>query len=65
MCFQKGHNWNDLPLHLKRGSCVVKSVKSPDITNSLIAVVRKKWHIENDIPIFTQDRDYIDNWLHV
>ena len=25
MCFQKGHNWNDLPTSWKRGRCVVKT----------------------------------------
>ena len=44
---EKGINWNDIPTTLKRGSCCVKTESS-------------RWKIDNDIPIFTSDRDYID-----
>lgn len=62
MCFQKGHNWNDLPTHLKRGRAVVKVPR-------LVAgkdgedVLRGKWEVDNEIPIFSQDRDYVERLL--
>ena len=47
MLFQKGINWNDYDVPIKRGSFIKK-----DLDN---------WIIDNNIPIFTQDRAYIDN----
>lgn len=49
MIFQKGVNWNDLPIWQKRGACMFKAEDG---------VV-----IDEAIPIFTQDRDYIDRWV--
>ncbi len=56
MCFQKGKNWNDLPTHLRRGRCVSKVGHGnfPD-----------HWRVDNYIPIFTQDRMYIEQHLAV
>jgi len=63
MCFQKGYNWNDLPTHLKRGSCVIKDYYFKEIDDKTI--VRSKWIIDNNIPIFSQNKDYINNLLSV
>lgn len=66
MLFTKcGINWNDMPVNLKRGSCCIREESTfwtPDPQNKdkIIDVTRRKWAIDNDIPIFTQDRDYID-----
>lgn len=49
MCFQKGINWNDMSTSHKRGRCAVRK--------------EGKWVIDNEIPIFTQDRNYIDQHL--
>lgn len=51
MCLNKKHNWDKLDTHLKRGSCCVK--------------FDGKWEIDNIIPIFTEDRDYIEKRLVV
>jgi tRNA(His) guanylyltransferase len=70
LMLEKKINWNDLPVHLKRGICVVKNEKpitvpvrddegkviDPEITE---VVYRRKWEIDKDIPIFTTDRDYL------
>jgi tRNA(His) 5'-end guanylyltransferase len=59
MIFLKGENWNDLPTHLKRGRCVVKEAcmsESRDVT-------RARWVVDNEIPIFVQDRDYVERYL--
>ena len=56
MCFQKGHNWNDLPVDQKRGRCVVRVAHGDD---------RPSWECDKEPPIFTQDREYIDRHLAV
>jgi len=48
MLFQeKGINWNDTPTKFKRGFCVYKE--------------NNKWVVDDEIPVFTQDRDFINN----
>lgn len=64
---QKDINWNDFPTDCKRGSCCYK-VKTEDIMTNLktkkeVRVVRNNWVIDTDIPIFTQDRSFIERWL--
>jgi tRNA(His) 5'-end guanylyltransferase len=49
MCYEIGHNWHDLPTRLKRGRCVVRKEGA--------------WVVDRDIPIFTQDRKYIEGLL--
>lgn len=49
MAYAKGKNWNDLETYKKRGFCVVKGGNG--------------WAIDNEIPIFTQNRDYIEKHL--
>jgi tRNA(His) 5'-end guanylyltransferase len=53
MIFQKsGQNWNDYPTFQKRGFCVTRSVG-------------EKWIADMDIPEFTKDRDYVNQYLEV
>jgi tRNA(His) 5'-end guanylyltransferase len=55
---QRGINWNDLPTYQKRGSCCIK------VEETINDVVRHKWVIDNDIPIFTGDgRQYIEKLI--
>jgi tRNA(His) guanylyltransferase len=51
MTFQKGVNWNDLATEKKRGACVIKTDEG--------------WTADREIPLFSQDRDYIDRLLAV
>lgn len=54
---EHGVNWNELETQYKRGSCCIKSATAiPD---------RMKWVIDNEIPIFTENRDYIENLLKI
>ena len=46
MLTERDVNWNDLETSKKRGTCIVRSEQG--------------WSIDTDIPIFTQDRDYIE-----
>ena len=51
---EKGINWNDLPIYLKRGSCCIKQE-----INELSV-----WVIDNYIPIFKEDgRNYIEKLI--
>lgn len=47
MLTEKDMNWNDLPTVYKRGCCAIKNSDG-------------EWFIDKEIPIFTDDRDYID-----
>lgn len=49
---QKGINWNDFPVHQKRGSCCIKK--------------DNQWIIDKEIPIFKgEDRKYIEDLIYV
>lgn len=52
MIFEKGKNWDKLPLYLKRGRCIVKNNEG-------------HWILDDTIPIFTQDRNYIEKFLEI
>ena len=57
LMLQKGINFNDMPTEFKRGVCCIK--KEVRCTDLLIG--RKlDWVIDKEIPIFTQDRDYVE-----
>lgn len=43
-----GVNWNDIPTHLKRGTSVIKNREGG-------------WYIDYDMPILTQDREYVES----
>ncbi len=61
---EKGINWNDYPTHLKRGSCCIKvPVKINEGTEQ--ETIRNKWIIDNEIPIFTQDKDYVNKLVMI
>jgi len=48
MIHSAGKNWNNLSTSLKRGRCVVYN---------------DKWIVDNEIPVFTEDRGYITRHL--
>ncbi|HEY3500594.1 MAG TPA: tRNA(His) guanylyltransferase Thg1 family protein, partial [Polyangiaceae bacterium] len=59
MCFQKGHNWNDLATQLKRGRCVVRELyDGPEGSK------RSRWAVDNEIPVWTgEGRAYVERHL--
>lgn len=66
MLTEKGVNWNDLTTYQKRGACAVKRIMKKKVTlkdGSSTITERPKWIIDLNIPIFTQDRDYINSLL--
>lgn len=48
---EKNINWNDFPTRYRRGSCC-------------IYVEGEGWNVDQDIPKFTEDRDYINNRIY-
>lgn len=64
---QRGINWNDYSTTLKRGSCCIKADDSiteyDDVGNICGYTERSKWVIDNEIPIFTQDRNYVEKLI--
>lgn len=61
---QRGINWNDYSTTLKRGSCCIKTViqdLSTDVKGGESPI--SKWVIDNEIPIFTQDRNYVEKLI--
>jgi len=53
MLMAKGINWNDLPIYQKRGRMVVKSPKDEGFV------------LDNNIPVFTQNRDFLRSQIPV
>lgn len=67
-CAVHGINWNDFPVDCKRGSCCYRQAEEtsmPDPKNSgkMITVSRRKWIVDKEPLIFTQDRNYVERWL--
>jgi tRNA(His) 5'-end guanylyltransferase len=59
MFTEHGVNWNDYTTHQKRGACIVKEQYDKD------GAMRSRWVPDLEIPIFTQNRDYIDKYVFV
>lgn len=53
MLTENGTPWEHLPLINQRGFCVEKTI---DISSRM-------GNLDEDIPIFTEDREYIEKWL--
>lgn len=61
MLFQeKGINWNNLRTPEKRGVCIIKEQYE---LNNEKKTSRTRWAVDFDIPVFTQDRVYIEKLL--
>jgi tRNA(His) 5'-end guanylyltransferase len=64
---EKGVNWNDYDTVYKRGSCIIKEdcpMQGVNIhSGQPFTVARSCWIVDKDIPIFTQDRKYIDKYV--
>lgn len=59
MIHAKGQNWNDLPVSQKRGRCIKRRYFEVE------GVERSEWFVDEEPPIFSQDRDYIEKHLAV
>lgn len=69
LMLQKGINFNNMPTEFKRGVCCVKEEYYPDPMPGYedceidATSVRTRWVLDKEIPIFTQDRKYIEDIL--
>lgn len=67
MVFQKGINWNNLPTYQKRGRCIIKkhyTKELNDVNGTMNAIKRSHWVVDNEIPIFSSDKNYINNFVN-
>lgn len=64
LMLQKGINFNDMPTEFKRGVCCVKeeyaAVDLSTYSGPIESITRTHWVLDKEIPIFTQDRDYVE-----
>lgn len=64
---KKGVNWNDFPSDCKRGAACYRVEESSEMPNphtgETSIVTRRRWITDCDIPIFTQNREFIEKWL--
>ena len=64
LMLEKGINWNDYPTHLKRGTCCIKKpFKINEGTEQ--ETIRHKWVLDTEIPIFTQEKEYINKLIFI
>ena len=64
LMLDKGINWNDFPTVQKRGSCCTKTgIHTVVDMKTGGQKERLAWEIDTEIPIFTQDRNYIKRWI--
>lgn len=57
LMLELGKNWNDLPTWMKRGSSLYQDPQWSWCSSG------PRYKVDNEIPIFTQDRNFIEQWL--
>lgn len=67
MCLQKSVDWNLLSNAQKHGRCItkisiLKECKNPK-TNEITIAERSEWFVDNYIPLFSQEPNYIEKYL--
>ena len=65
MLFQKGINWNNYTTPEKRGTFVRRSYDEFIGSDDAAVLKRRPWYIDDDMPILTEDRSYIDGLVFV
>lgn len=64
MLFQKGINWNDYSIPEKRGSFVRRYLETTETEDGVITV-RHPWYIDEEMPILTEERNYIEELVNI
>lgn len=62
MLFQKGINWNDYSIPEKRGSFVRRFTETTTMENGM-EIIRHPWYVDDEMPILTEDRAYIEELI--
>jgi tRNA(His) 5'-end guanylyltransferase len=52
MCFRRGRNWNDLPVHWRRGRCALQGAEGD-------------WVVDREPPVFSRERGYVERFLQI
>ena len=69
LCFAKGQNWNDLETRWKRGACVHRVFSQGPVggwqPGDPEPVARSAWEVDYEIPVFSQDREYVNKHLQL
>jgi tRNA(His) 5'-end guanylyltransferase len=61
LMLEKEINFNDMPIEFKRGVCCIK--KEVPCSDRLIGY-KTDWVLDKEIPIFTQDRTYVERFVY-
>lgn len=61
LMMQKDINFNDMPVAFKRGICCIKEPYT--FSENSETTRQTGWILDYNIPIFTQDRDYIERYV--
>lgn len=56
---EKNINWNELPIWQKRGVCITKQYYEK------AGAKRSKWEVDHETPIFSQNREYIEQYVYL
>lgn len=56
---EKGINWNDIPTWQKRGACIRKYYYEKNCAQ------RSEWDVDFETPIFSQDREYVEQYVYL
>lgn len=64
---EKQINWNDCPVEQKRGVCLRRVVREIQAINGATGeetrTTRSSWEVDLDIPIFSQNRNYVQRFV--
>ena len=63
MLHEQGMNWNDCPTRQKRGISVIKRQYPKTSGSPAVTVMRSEWYIDNEMPVISQDKQYVRNVL--
>ena len=64
MIKEKGQDWATLPASNRHGRCIVKQ-QMVDVNDMLVQLSRTRWVVDNNIPSFKENRNYINDLLQV
>ncbi|MFW5962592.1 MAG: tRNA(His) guanylyltransferase Thg1 family protein [bacterium] len=68
LMLELGINWNNCEVWQKRGACVIKKqyvIKAQDNPYSDEDVIRNRWVVDDCIPIFSKNTNYINDLVYI
>ena len=70
LLLEKNFDWNALPNNKKYGVCIVKKPQTVKAevnfnTSEIIKISKNKWVVDENIPLFFENRDYINQHLKI